>query len=283
MEVAAPPPALSGVRVVLLDAVGTVLGLKRSVVDVYHEMAARQGLATSHQSIRTRFPAAFERHFCPWQRVLPAALKNREAAWRSASFAGDWAFDAPSHAALFRDFFQLPVDETQERQLWQAVVAEVLADPVDPDNAAKVERAFQTLWDWFSRPATWSVTEDATQVITRLHRRGLRVCLASNFDRRLEKIVAGLQAELPVDHVYFSSRIGFRKPDPRFYQAILADLGVSASAVVMVGDRWWEDFAAPRVCGIPSFLYDPSNRPSESPAADPPQLLTRLADLPLQV
>jgi len=272
-------------QVVLLDAVGTVLGLRRSVADCYHEIAGRAGLALTRSAIQHRFPGAFQRVFCPWQTALPTTWLAYEAAWR----AGD-ATKLPPIAdvisrARFAEFFQLPVDEVREKKQWQLLVADVLAVPVDQAAQAKTDEAFAALWAMFARPETWVVSVETTQFLARLRSKGLHVCLASNFDQRLEVITQGLSSALPVDRVFFSSQVGYRKPDPRFYQQILEQLNVSPDETVMIGDRWWEDYAAPTQCGISSYFYAPTAEPSEPLSGGQehgnPRILTRLADLPL--
>lgn len=254
-------PASPATRVVLLDAVGTVLTLRRSVADCYHEAAQSAGIDLPIETIRARFPAAFARHFTPWQQRLPGPWAKQEHEWpANGEVVRNW-LTMETMRAKFAEFFALPVNERLETNTWQSLVTEVLTPLDRPASRSATNTAFGTLWDLFAKPETWKAIEGASDLIARLRSEGIQVGLASNFDRRLHQILKGFVNELDFDHVFVSSDIGFRKPDPRFYQTIAELLAVSPTQIVMVGDRWWEDFAAPTVVGLQAFLYrqEPAN------------------------
>jgi putative hydrolase of the HAD superfamily len=171
-----------------------------------------------------------------------------------------WSFQADSTRQLFERFFALPVSEEGERTSWASLVAEVLA-PVEPSASKPAnDAAFRQLWQLFAEPSSWQLIEGAASLVSRLQAAGLRVCLASNFDHRLRQIMTGFADQVQMNDIFVSSEVGFRKPDPRFYSRVLARLSVPAEKVVMVGDRWWEDFAAPTLGGLQAFLFAPGSR-----------------------
>jgi putative hydrolase of the HAD superfamily len=248
------------VRVVLFDAVGTVIELRHSVADCYYSAAQAAGIEISKDIIRQRFPDAFARNFTAWQQQLPEPWAVWARAWHTdRDSVRDWLSSEATRKSFFR-FFSLPIDEEQEAQAWARLVAEVLAPirtAADPECS---NTAFRALWKWFAEPEAWQPVASASALIQRLRAEGKQVGLASNFDRRLNAVMAGLTEELEFDHLFVSSNLGYRKPDPRFYQAILARLQVRPEQVAMIGDRWWEDFAAPTVCGLQASWCGNSER-----------------------
>ena len=80
------------------------------------------------------------------------------------------------------------------------------------------------------------VYADVVPTFSALRAQGLRVVLAGNQPRRR---AAQLQAlNLPVDDLVTSDELGAEKPDPAFFTAVLARLGIDDPArVLYVGDR----------------------------------------------
>lgn len=64
--------------------------------------------------------------------------------------------------------------------------------------------------------------------------------------------------------VFTSERMGFSKPDPAFYDACLAVLGVRAEECCMVGDSLTADVAGAVAYGMEAVWFDPQGR--EAPA-----------------
>lgn len=60
------------------------------------------------------------------------------------------------------------------------------------------------------------------------------------------------------DAVFLSVTAGWRKPHPRIYAIVLAELGIDPSDAVFVGDSYRSDYEGPTQQGIESFLIDPS-------------------------
>ncbi|MBL8890454.1 MAG: HAD-IA family hydrolase [Planctomycetaceae bacterium] len=270
----------SRIKIVLLDAVGTALTLQRSVAECYLEVANEVGIELQQGVIQGRFPTAFERNFCPWQSELPPDWRAAEKDWYiNGSVVNMW-LKAPTTIEQFASRFSFPVSESREYSSWAKLVSEVLLPVNGAGSSLVLDAAFQKLWKLFADPKSWRLMPGVTELVERLQALGLQVCLASNFDRRLHQIMAGFTRELRMDAIFVSSELGFRKPDPKFYGEVLGRIGCRAEEVAMVGDRWWEDFAAPTTVGISSFLLMPNQNPTQSKAADDrPECLRSLLDL----
>jgi putative hydrolase of the HAD superfamily len=152
----------------------------------------------------------------------------------------------------------LSTDESTERRRWRQIVAGVLPELSDPD------RAFDELWEHFSRPASWRCFADVAPAMTALQAMGVSVCVGSNFDGRLRGVVQGLPELAPwVDALVISSEVGYRKPHPSFFRAACEHLDLPPERVLCVGDDVENDVRGAIRAGLAGLLLD---RGAECPA-----------------
>jgi len=145
----------------------------------------------------------------------------------------------------------LATDEPTEVRRWRRIVTSVLPEVPVPD------RAFDELWDHFERPDSWRLFPDAEPMLARLTARGLSIAIASNFDRRLRTVVAGLPALAGVrPALLISSEVGYRKPHPEFYQAVGRALGQRPERLLMVGDDLENDVRGAQRAGFRGVWLD---------------------------
>ena len=145
-------------------------------------------------------------------------------------------------------------DEARERQRWRDIVAQVLDDVADPTGC------FDALFTAFGQPAAWSCDPDAGELLAERARRGYRQALASNFDRRLRSVIAGMPALGVLDPIVISSEIGWRKPAPEFFTHLADRLQLPAEAILYVGDDRRNDYEPARRAGMRGLLVDPKGR-----------------------
>ena len=159
--------------------------------------------------------------------------------------------------------------EQRERQRWETIVAEVFVEVASPD-------LFTLLWDYFADPAAWRICADVPDCWQQLEQQGYRLCVASNFDARLEGVCRGLPPLNRCQHVFVSSLLGARKPGLAFFQAVQAKLQLPPEQILMVGDGRHNDYLAARAARWPAVLVqregDTRGVPQDSvPAgAEPP-------------
>jgi putative hydrolase of the HAD superfamily len=155
----------------------------------------------------------------------------------------------------------LSTDETTERRRWRKIVAGVLPEIPEP------ERAFDELWDHFSRPASWRCFPDVAPALRAFKAMGVSLCVGSNFDRRLRGVVQGLpELAAWVDALVISSEVGFRKPHAAFFQAACEHLGLPPERVLCVGDDLENDVRGAIRAGLSGLLLDRGEqRPGDLP------------------
>ena len=208
----------------LLDAMGTLMGLRSSVGSTYAELAARHGLSVEAAAIDRAFPRIY-RQAPPlaFPGLSGAALRDAEIAW------------------------------------WSARIAEVLAaakaEAAGGDRAGG-ERAIEpppelghALFAHFAQAEAWRVYGDVAHWLETWHRRGLKLAVVSNFDTRLPGLLEALGLAPWLQAVVVSSAAGAAKPDPLPFQQALRQLNLDAAQVWHVGDSP-EDGAGCRAAGI---------------------------------
>lgn len=158
-------------------------------------------------------------------------------------------------------------DEARERARWETVVRESLPGA---DHAP----CFAGLWDWFATPSAWTVHPEADAVLRALTDRGLIVGLASNFDARLRPLLAAFpELALVADRCVISSAVGWRKPAPAFFAALVQMAGCPAGDILYVGDDRRNDYDGAVAAGVRAVLFDPAGETTGIP------VVRRLRDL----
>lgn len=204
-------PARPRPRGLLLDAMGTLIGLRQSVGEGYAAVAADQGLALDAAAIDREFPALY-------RQAPPLAFPGLEGrALRQAET--DW---------------------------WGALIAAVLQRIGAAPPPAELTAA---LFDHYSRAEAWRVYDDVPRHLRRWHAAGLKLAVVSNFDGRLPALLEHLGLAQWLDAVVISSTAGAAKPDPAPFRQALCCLGLPARQVWHVGDSP-EDVAGARAAGL---------------------------------
>ncbi|MGA4544084.1 HAD family hydrolase [Uniformispora flossi] len=142
----------------------------------------------------------------------------------------------------------------------------------DLDPAAAAEAVFAAVPDA-------AVDGRAADAVRRLTRQGWRCVLACNTERsgraRARTLdAAGLTGCFAGS--VLSGEVGYRKPHPRFYEAVVTACGVPAPHILFVGDHPEKDVLGPRRHGMIALRV--ARLGSPAPAAG--GMLGHLADLP---
>lgn len=198
-------------RALLLDAMGTLIGLRQPVGRTYAEHAARHGITANPDAIT---------------RSLLQVLRQ----------APPLAFAGLEGQALL----------SAERNWWGDRIDAVLRITA---GAAAPEALRRELFDHYADPAAWMVYSDVPLWLERWQAAGLRLAVVSNFDSRLHGLLAGLGLERWLDAVIISSTVGAAKPSPLPFRQALERLGLAAHQAWHVGDSP-EDGEGARAAGL---------------------------------
>lgn len=219
----APLPQPSGL---LLDAMGTLIGLRQSVGESYAAIAQDFDLEIAPEAINRVFAGLFRQ-------------------------APELAFPELSGEALSQ----------AEERWWTDLVAQVFqacgqTEPL-PEGLGKA------LFQHFAKAEPWLVYPDVAENLQRWKQRGLKLAVVSNFDQRLLALLEALELSPLLDAVVVSSVVGAAKPSPLPLQAALQQLGLKANQVWHIGDSP-EDQASAAAAGI-SCLLIKRKKPNGTP------------------
>ena len=113
-----------------------------------------------------------------------------------------------------------------------------------------------------------------TQALEALRRHGFRLWLLSNAQQvftafELNHLGLGKQ----FDGIYLSSDYGFRKPDIRFYRALLEGKNLDPGKALMIGNDRETDIAGARAAGLDTLYLHTNLTPAHQEGADPEKAL----------
>ena len=110
----------------------------------------------------------------------------------------------------------------------------------------------------------------ALEALAKLRKAGYRLWLLSNAQRiftAYELRHLGLGAQL--DGIYISSDYGCRKPDVRFYNALLTEQKLDVKKCLMIGNDRETDITGAKAAGMDTLYMHTNLTPSEQAEADP--------------
>ncbi|MFY8149169.1 MAG: HAD-IA family hydrolase [Prochlorococcaceae cyanobacterium] len=185
-------------RALLLDAMGTLIGLRQSVGRSYAAVAAEHGLVVEAAAIDRVFPAVY-------RQAPPLAFPG---------LAGEELAAA-------------------ERRWWGERIEEAFRQAAGIAPPAELAEA---LFDHFAGPAPWKVYADVAPCLERWSAEGIRLGVVSNFDQRLFGLLEALGLAPWLEVVVVSSTAGAAKPSPIPFRQALDRLEVEPARAWHVGD-----------------------------------------------
>ena len=109
----------------------------------------------------------------------------------------------------------------------------------------------------------------ALEALAKLREKGCRLWLLSNAQAiftAYELRLLGLGDQL--DGIYLSSDYQCRKPDLRFYQALISDRGLDVSKTLMIGNDRQTDIAGAKAAGMATLYMHTDLTPADQAPAD---------------
>jgi len=212
----------------LLDAMGTLIGLRRSVGSTYAAFAAEHGLSVEADAINAAFPRLF--------RAAPPL-----------------AFPGMKGAELL----------AAEQRWWVELIAATLQ--ACGHNDALPGGLGPALFEHFATASPWQVYDDVVDHLRRWRGAGLKLAVVSNFDQRLHRLLEQLDLAPLFDAVVVSSQVGAAKPDPLPFQRALELLDLPAASVWHIGDSP-EDEAGALAAGVYCVLIE-RQKPAGTPGS----------------
>lgn len=202
-------------RIILLDAVGTLFGVKSSVGEVYAAIARQFGVEVSVAALNQAFFQSFRAAEPPAFGVIePTELQAREFAWWLAI-----ATNTFKQADVFHQF---------------------------PDFS----EFFAALYAYFATDAPWVVYADVKPALERWQRMGIPLGVLSNFDSRLYPVLQALDLASFFTSITISTEVGAAKPDPKIFAIALQKHDCLPNDAWHIGDSFQEDYQAAKAVGM---------------------------------
>jgi len=216
--IALPPKVKGQPRAIFFDAAGTLIRLTAPVGTTYAEIAREFGADADP----ARMDAAFRR---AWKEQPPRA-----------TIAGP--------------------REEDDRPWWRALALQTLRLGSDSLPASFDEEAwFDAVYRRYAEPASWELFPEVLGCLEALSAT-FPLGVISNFDRRLEAILAGLGVTPYFRSLTISSVCGADKPDAAIFAAAAASLGATPAECLHVGDDPVRDRLGAEAIGMKCFLVD---------------------------
>lgn len=109
-----------------------------------------------------------------------------------------------------------------------------------------------------------------TDALATLREKGYRLWLLSNAQRVFTEFeLRHLKLGEQLDGIYISSDYGCRKPDVRFFRALLEEQNLDPSGCLMIGNDRMTDIAGAKAAGLDTLYMHTNLTPPDQSPADP--------------
>lgn len=210
-------------KVIFLDAVGTLFGVRGSVGEVYGAIADQFGVHASSTALQSAFVNSFKQS-SPMliQETTPEKIAQQEYEWWSA---------------IARSTFE-------QLQLY--------------DQFSDFPSFFETLFHHFATADPWYVYSDVPSTLASWQNRGIELGIISNFDSRVQSVLKALELQDFFTSVTISSHVGAVKPEPKIFHAALAKHECEPNQAWHIGDSLEDDYYGAKAVGMRGFLIQRS-------------------------
>ncbi|MDJ0725167.1 MAG: HAD-IA family hydrolase [Prochloraceae cyanobacterium] len=210
-------------KVIFLDAVGTLFGVRGSVGEIYNEIAAPVGVNIEPKALNRAFKQAFSSS-------PPLAFPEAKS---------------EQIAAL-------------ERQWWREVVSKTYTLALARDRFEDFDEFFNRLYDRFATATPWYLYPDTIPFLRKWQKQAVELGIISNFDSRIYRVIAELGLKDFFSSITISSNVGAAKPNSQIFIAALQKYDLKPEKAWYIGDNLKEDYYGAKAVGIRSFLLQRS-------------------------
>jgi REG-2-like HAD superfamily hydrolase len=224
------------IQAISLDAMGTIIFLKRSAQEVYGEILRDLGYDSQKIIPLTRDPGLFRRYWKEAERRLPLSFLS-EHVDRFAHYQETlYAFWGLIFRVMFEDL-KLPQIE--------------------------ITRAVKAAYLRFGQTDLWAVESTLTELVEFCAGEKVNLFITSNWDFRLPKILKDLGIEPIFRQIITSALVGYEKPSEKIFHYLASAAGCAPAQILHVGDRVEDDVLGAERAGLRAALYSKDCDPEE--------------------
>ncbi|MEA5515006.1 HAD family hydrolase [Nodularia sp. UHCC 0506] len=202
-------------KVILLDAVGTLFGVKGSVGEVYSQIAKEFDVEVEAEILNTTFLQSFKAATAP---VFPNAELH----------------DLPQH----------------EFEWWRKITLNTFESAGVLSQFEDFSGFFSELYIHFGTAEPWFVYPDVLSSLKDWRKQDIELGILSNFDSRIFSVLQSLGLNSYFTSVTISTQAGAAKPDPQIFAIALAKHKCPPSAAWHIGDSIVEDYQGAKAAGL---------------------------------
>lgn len=211
---------MSQPKVIFLDAVGTLFGIRGSVGEVYGAIAREFGVQSSPE-------------------ILNEAFLNAFAVADPPVFPGTNSQEIPQ----------------REFEWWHAIAQATFRQAGVFDRFTNFTDFFAELYNHFATAQPWFIYPDVLPALEQWRRIGIQLGIVSNFDSRLYSVLKALKLEEFFTSITISTEVGFAKPDPQIFMTALQKHYCEPQDAWHIGDSFKQDYQGAKAAGLrPIFL-----------------------------
>ncbi|WRH68655.1 MAG: HAD family hydrolase [Planktothrix sp. GU0601_MAG3] len=206
-------------RVIFLDAVGTLFGVRHSVGEAYRIVAEQFGVNAEAE-------------------ILDKVFFNCFLAAPSMAFPGVDPSEIPS----------------LEFEWWKAIAEQTFKTLGLYNDFTDFSAFFQALYGYFETEKPWFVYPDVLPRLKSWQAQGIELGVLSNFDSRLYPVLDALNLAEFFQTVTISTEAGAAKPSAEIFQIALNKHQCSPPEAWHIGDSFKADYQGSKALGIRGFL-----------------------------
>lgn len=217
------PPSFPQPQAILLDAVGTLFGVRDSVGQIYGEVASKYGVNCAAEIL--------DRHFYTAFKAAPPCV--------------------------FPDVAMIDIPQS-EYQWWKALNQQTFTTAGVWADFSDFDAFFDELYRYFATSAAWEIYPDTIMALTKWQQAGIPLGVLSNFDSRLYAVLKALDLEQYFATVTISTEAGAAKPQAEIFIAALTKHQCAPAAAWHIGDSEIDDYLGASGAGIMAIWIDRS-------------------------
>ena len=202
-------------KVIFLDAVGTLFGIRGTVGEVYGMLARQSGVEVADDALDAAFIQSF--------RSSPPA-----------AFPGVNPVDRPTH----------------EYNWWKEIAMQTFQEVGVFPQFSDFDSFFNELYGYFATTDPWFVYPDVFSALSSWQQSGIELGVLSNFDSRIYSVLQAFGLADFFASVTISTEAAAAKPDRQIFAAALAKHNCVPGDAWHIGDSFKEDYQAAQNAGL---------------------------------
>lgn len=202
-------------KVIFLDAVGTLFGVKGSVGEAYSTIARQFGVNADPVALNQAF-------FQSFKTSTPMAFPGVEVQ-------------------------EIP---RLEFEWWESLARRTFQQVGVLEQFSNFSSFFIALYNYFATADPWFIYPEVQQALVYWRDRGIELGVLSNFDTRIHPVLQALDLAQFFTSVTISTEIGVAKPNVKVFRAALHKHNCLAEQAWHIGDSFREDYQGAKSAGL---------------------------------